>query len=97
MGNLQIGRTRLQKKRPYYGWAIGHRPLTSEVWTLSLVSPCVICGGQSVTGTGFSLSPLVVPCQYHSTVAVHTRVSSGGRTVGPLVAAVQRHSLTPPT
>jgi hypothetical protein len=33
-------------------------------------------------------------CQYHSTVTLHTHIS-GGWTKGPLVAAVQRHSLTP--
>jgi hypothetical protein len=37
------------------------------------------------------------PCQYHCTIALHTRISLGGRTVGLLVAAVQRCSLTPST
>jgi hypothetical protein len=37
------------------------------------------------------------PCQYNSTVALRTHVSSGGWTIDPLVTAVQRHSLTPST
>jgi hypothetical protein len=54
-----------------------------------------IFGGQSSTGTGFSLSSSVLPRQYHSTMALHSHVSSGGWTIGPLVAAVERHILTP--
>jgi hypothetical protein len=37
------------------------------------------------------------PCQYHSTMALHTHLSSRGRTIGSLVATVQTHSLTPST
>jgi hypothetical protein len=35
--------------------------------------------------------------QYHSTTALHTHISPGGWTIGPLLAAVQRHSLTTST
>jgi hypothetical protein len=35
------------------------------------------------------------PCRYHFTVILHTHISPGGWTTGPLVAAVQRRSPTP--
>jgi hypothetical protein len=48
---------------------VTHRPITTEAWVQSRVSPCGICGGQSGTGTGFSPSTSVFPCQFHSTGA----------------------------
>jgi hypothetical protein len=54
-------------------WTVNRRPLSSE----TLVSPCGICGGEGSTGTGFSPSSSVFPCQYHSTVALHARVICG--------------------
>jgi hypothetical protein len=37
-------------------------------------SPCGICGGQRGTGIVFSPSSSVLPCQYHSTVVLHTHI-----------------------
>jgi hypothetical protein len=49
--------------------AVSRRPLTAEARVRSLVGPCGICGRQSGTGTGLSLSTSVFPCQFHSTGA----------------------------
>jgi hypothetical protein len=46
--------------------AVSRRPLTAEARVRSRVSTCGICGGQSGTGTGFSPSTSVFPCQFHS-------------------------------
>jgi hypothetical protein len=73
--------------------AVSRRSVTAE----AEVSPCGICGGQNATGTYFSPNSSVLLCQYHSTVALHTRVSSGGWTIGQLVATVHKHSFIPST
>jgi hypothetical protein len=51
---------------------VSRRPLTAEVWVHASVSSCEICGGQSGTRTSFSLSSSIYPCQYHSTIPLHT-------------------------
>jgi hypothetical protein len=54
---------------------VRHRPLTEE----ARVSICWVFGAQRGTSrpTRFSLSSSVLPCQYHSTVALHIRISGG--------------------
>jgi hypothetical protein len=76
---------------------VSRRPLTAEARVRARVCPRRICAGQSGTGTGFSPSSSVSPCQYRSTAVVHTHTSPGGWTVGPLVAANQRRCVTPST
>jgi hypothetical protein len=58
---------------------VSRRPLTAEARVRARVNPCGICGGQSGTETGLSLSSSVVPCQYHSTVALQTHIIWGIR------------------
>ena len=73
--------------------AVSRQPPTAEARVRSLVSPCGICGGQIGTGTGFSPSTSVLPCQFISTGApLHGKVkksssSSQGCTIS-LKAAV---------
>jgi hypothetical protein len=56
---------------------VSRRPLTLKAQVLARVNPCGICDGQSGTGTRFSPSSSVFPCQYHSTVALQTHIISG--------------------
>jgi hypothetical protein len=50
--------------------AVSRQPLTGE----ARVGPCGIYGGQSGTGAGFSPGSSFFPCQYHSTIALHTHI-----------------------
>jgi hypothetical protein len=58
--------------------AVSNRPLTAEIRVRNWVSLGGICGGETATGTGFSLNFSVSPCQYHSTVDLHGHISLGG-------------------
>jgi hypothetical protein len=62
LSNTYVGRAMAQ--------AVSRRPLIAENRLRSRVSVCVICGGQSGTGTSFSPSTLVFPCQFLSTGAI---------------------------
>jgi hypothetical protein len=42
--------------------AVSRWPLIVESWVRARVDSCGICGGQSGTGAGFSLSSSVLPC-----------------------------------
>jgi hypothetical protein len=50
--------------------AVSRRPPTAEARVRSLVSPCGTWDGQSDTGTDFSPSTSVFPCQFHATGAL---------------------------
>jgi hypothetical protein len=56
--------------------AVSLQPLITMAQVCAQVSPCGICGAQSGTGSCFSLSSSVFVCQYHSTVTLHTHISS---------------------
>jgi hypothetical protein len=51
--------------------AVSYQPLTTESRIQTRASPFGICGGQSGTGTGFSLSTSVPP-RHHSTNAAYS-------------------------
>jgi hypothetical protein len=56
--------------------AVGCWRLTAEALVHVQVNPCVICGGQSGNGIGFSLSSLVFPVNIIPP-GLHTHIPSG--------------------
>jgi hypothetical protein len=64
---------------------VSRRPFSAEDRVRARVN---LCGGQSGTGTGFSPSPSVFPCQYHSTVALQIHIIWGMRN---MLTNVSRH------
>jgi hypothetical protein len=85
-----------------YNWASETLRLRRLIANISRRHPefapgsiCGIYGEKSGSGKGFYLNSLGFPWQYHSTVVLHTHISSRGWTMCHLVTAVQRRSLTP--
>jgi hypothetical protein len=72
-----MGRPRSEYKGRVIPQVVSRRPLTAEARVRAWVNPCGIRGGQSGTGTGFSPSSSVFPCQYNSTVALQTHIIGG--------------------
>jgi hypothetical protein len=62
-------RTKLHRRGRAMAQAVCGRPPAAESRVRSWVGPCGIYGGQSGTGTGFSTSTSIFPCQLHSTGA----------------------------
>jgi hypothetical protein len=58
---------------------VSRRPFTVEARVHARINPCGICGEQNGTGTGFSPSSSVLPCQYHSTFVLQTHIIWGMR------------------
>jgi hypothetical protein len=54
--------------------AVSRRPFSAEARLRSLGNPRGIYGGESGTGTCFSLSASVFSCQYHFTGCFHTHL-----------------------
>jgi hypothetical protein len=67
----------IERLGPAMTQVVSRRPLTAEARVRARVNPRGICGGQIGTGTGFSPSSSVFPCQYHSTVALQTHYHMG--------------------
>jgi hypothetical protein len=58
--------------------AVSRRSLSAEAWVRSRVNPCVICGGESDTGTSFSPGSSVFDRQYIIPSSLSKLISSGG-------------------
>jgi hypothetical protein len=87
--SLFVGNTVLRFMKGH--GAGSHRPPTTE----ARVSTRGFSGGQSGSGTRFSQRFSVVPCQYHSTMAVHTHILLGenNRPVGGRVLEKLSHPI----
>jgi hypothetical protein len=76
--------------------AVRRWPLTAEARFRARVSPRENCDGLSDTGRGFSPRFSNFPCQYHSTMFLHTHTSSwvNNRPVGGRSSQTWSHPIT---
>jgi hypothetical protein len=73
---------------------ISRWPLTLEAQIHTWVCPCRVCARQSGSGTGFSLSSLVLSCQYHSIRAPYSYIIWGmNRPTGGHSSQTQSHPI----
>ena len=70
--------TRLTARGGAIAQAVSRWPLATKARALFQVSPSEICGGKSGTGTGFSPSTSLIPCQYHSIIALYLFIRHRG-------------------
>jgi hypothetical protein len=57
--------------------AVSRQPLIAESRVRNRLNSCGIFDGKNGTGASFFPSSSGFPCQYHSTVVLHTRILSG--------------------
>jgi hypothetical protein len=67
---------------------VSSQPLTAEARVDARFSPSGTCAGHSGTGTGFSPSSSVLPCQYYSTVTLHTLIIISGINNSPVCGRI---------
>jgi hypothetical protein len=58
--------------------AVSHRPLTAEAGVRARVSPRGYAVDKVTVRQVYLPSSSLLLCQYHSTMAFHTRITSGG-------------------
>jgi hypothetical protein len=64
---------------------LSRRCLNAQARVRDHVSTYEVCDEQSGTGIGFCPSYSVFPCQYHSTMDLHTHISSVDEQLCPFV------------
>jgi hypothetical protein len=87
--------TRLTATGGAIAQAVSRWPLAAKARARFQVSPCEICGGQSGPATGFSPSTSVIPCQYHSIIALCLFIRHRGSISLAVGSTVKLHTHTP--
>ena len=84
--------TRLTARGGAIAQGVSRWPLAAKARSRSQVSPCEVCGGQSGTGTGFYPSTSVIPCQYHSIIALYLFIRHSGSINFAVGSTVKLHT-----